>query len=152
MATSVTPTLIDAVIAAAEAALPSVRVSDAVGVTGSPGAYLAVGWDGDDVDGLRESVSARHTWSGIGNHARDQEGELWLTCGATDGGNNPKTARDAAYALMAAVEDMVRTDPTIGGVVSAGWTRVSSESLRQAQTTKGAHARVSFQLYFKARI
>lgn len=152
MATSRTPAIIDALVTACRAALTNVLVTDGKGVTLNPGDYLMVGVDDPEADGMREASDSRHTWSGLGNHARDQEGDLWFVAGSVDGGNDAKVARDAAYAVMAEVEDIVRTDPTVSAVISSGWALTSSERLTQGQTNKGAHARVAFQIHFKTRL
>lgn len=152
MATSATPALIDALVVACTTALPSAVVTDGKGVTNNPGNYLMIGVDDPDAQDHTEASDARLSWAGLGNHARDQEGDLWLVAASVDGGGNQKTARDAAYAVMAAVETIARTDPTISGVITTGWTFVSSERLQQAQSKGGARARIAFQLHYKTRL
>ena len=151
MATSVTPTLIDALVTAATAALTTTVVTDGKGVMDNPGTYLMVGVDDPDADSLTDGAESRMTWAGMGNRARDQEGDLWLVAGAVSG-DTAKAARDAAYVVMAAVETVARNDPTISGVITTGWTYVSSERLQQAASKRGFRARVAFQLHYKTRL
>ena len=46
--------------------------------------------------------------------ARDQTGSVTCAALSWNGDADQKAARDAAYAVVAAVEDLLRTDPTLG--------------------------------------
>lgn len=151
MATSVVPALLKALRTQAASALPGRIVSLGTGVTDDPGTYLMVGVD--DPDSERPAAAeADAEWRGLGAHARDQTGGLWCRAYAWNGDADAVAALDAVYAVLAAVEALVVTDPTLG-VISSGWcTPVQRERLSQAQGDWGAEAVLDFQLAFKARI
>lgn len=155
MATSVIPALIDALVAAARTALPNTRVSDGIGATDDPGDFLMIGVEDPDIEGAAFSADAKQDWASVGTGApRDEQGEI--TCVAVSwNGNGPegaKAARDAAYAIAAAVEDLLRATPSLG-VDGLLWTGFGSSSqLSQAQGDGGASALLVFRINFRARI
>jgi len=156
VATSVVPALIDALVTQATAALPTKMVSYGSGVTDDPGDYLMVGIsDPDNTDDFVDSADAEGTWAGLGNHARDQRGNIWCVAASTNGDASnagQKAAVDAAYATVAAVDTLVRNSPTLG-ILVGGWAiHGSSERLSMSQDHHGARARVAFQIAFKARL
>lgn len=155
MATSVVPALIDALVAASTTALPSVRVSDGIGATDDPGDFLMIGVEDPDIEGASFSAETRQDWASVGTNApRDEQGEI--TCVAVSwNGNGPegaKAARDGAYAISAAVENLLRDTPALG-VAGLLWTSFGSSSqLSQAQGSTGASALLVFRINFRARI
>lgn len=155
MATSVVPALIDALVTGATAALPDTRVSDGIGATDDPGDFLMVGVEDPDLEGAAYSAEAKQDWAAVGTDApRDEQGEI--TCVALSwNGNGPegaKQARDGAYAIAAAVEDLLRATPALG-VPQLLWTGFGSSSqLSQAQGSGGASALLVFRITFRARI
>ena len=155
MATSVIPALLDALVAQAPAYMPAgVLVLDGAGLTEDPSNFLIVGISDLDVgDDLGEAAEAAHEWVGLGNKARDQKGNVWCVAQAVSGDGVLKTARDAAYAIVAGVENLLRANPTLG-VITGGWVRHgTAERFQQDYTTdQGAVARVTFQIYFIARL
>lgn len=151
MATSRTAAAIDAVVAGAGAALTNVLVLDGE-VTDDPGDWLFVGIGDPDDEGFAKAAETRHAWAGLGNHARNQEGDIWCVAQASSG-DSMKAARDAAFAIVAAVETFLRADPTLGGVLTPGWARHgTSEDLEQLASDQGWFARVPFQIYFQSRL
>jgi len=153
MATSVVPTLIGALFTQATAALPTTLVFYGSGVTDDPGDYLMVGIsDPDNTEDFVDSADAEGTWAGLGNHARDQKGNIWCVAESTNGNADQKAAVDAAYAIVAAVDTLVRNSPTLG-ILAGGWAiHGSSERLSMSQDHHGARARVAFQIAFQARL
>lgn len=155
MATSVVPALIDALVTAATAALPAVRVSDGVGATDDPGDFLMIGVEDPDLEGAAFSAETKQDWAAVGTGApRDEQGEV--TCVAVswngDGPEGAKAARDAAYAISAAVETLLRDTPALG-IPELLWTSFGSSSqLSQAQGSGGASALLVFRINFRARI
>lgn len=157
MATSVVFDLIDTLHTLATAALPSTLVQDGTGVTDDPGDFLMIGIEDPDVDGFSDSAESRHTWAGLGNRARDEEGSV-SCCALSWNGNSDSTAqkaaRDGAQAIVAAVEGFVRTDPNLGGAVAGlQWVRFGERLVvRQIQGEAGAVCLVFFQIAFRARL
>lgn len=153
MATSVLPALIDAVVAAARTNLPNVLVFDGVGVTDDPGDFLMIGVEDPDLEGAAFSADTRQDWAAAGTGApRDEQGEITCAALSWNGDGNPKAARDGAYAIAAAVEDLLRANPSLD-VAGLLWTSFGSSSqLSQAQGSGGASALLVFRINFRARI
>jgi hypothetical protein len=151
MATSVIPELIDALFAAATEALTGIRVSDGQGVTGDPGDYLMIGVDDPDNASPSAATSAQR-WAHVGRTTRDEEGDIHCLALAWNGDTDAKAARDAAFAIAAALEDLLRNDPTLGvaGVWSTGYGETTD--FKQGQTDTGAEALVHFTVHFRARL
>lgn len=154
MATSVVPDLIDALVTAAGAAL-SVTVYDGIGVTDDPGDFLMVGVEDPDLEGAAFSADVKQEWAAVGTGApRDETGEI--TCAALSWNGNGyagvKQARDGAYAITEAVENLLRANPSLG-VAGVLWTGFGTTSqLSQAQDAQGASALLVFRINFRARI
>lgn len=155
MATSVEPGLVDAMVALAAAALPATtKVSDGPDVSNEPGDFLMVGVDDPDA-GTTMFVSAVTSQKpgpfGL-NRPRDEFGEIICAAQSWNGDGNAKTARDAVYAITAALENLCRTNPSLG-VPGVLWTGYGSASqLRQGQTPAGARADLIFRISFRARL
>lgn len=154
MATSVVPALIDALVSAATTALPSVRVSDGIGATDDPGDFLMIGVEDPDLEGAAFSAETKQDWAHANYTARAETGEI--TCVAVswngDGPEGAKAARDGAYAISAAVETLLRANPSLG-VDGLLWTGFGSSSqLSQAQGDGGASALLVFRINFRAQI
>lgn len=153
MATSVIPALIDALFTQATAALPDVSVHDGYGVSEDPGNFLMIGVDDPDSQVAAftsESSQAMATFGGT----REQTGSV--TCAALawngDGGNvGQKAARDAAYAIQATVEGLLRADPTLGVTPSNNrplTAEMGDERLSQNQYDAGCDALLIFTVKF----
>ena len=151
MATSVVPALIDALFAAAVAALPNARVSDGVGVSSDPGDFLMIGVS-DDGPNPSTAVSSRQTWANANGTTRDESGNITCMAVSWNGNADAKAARDSAYATKAAVENLLRANPSLG-VSGVLWTSVGTdESLDQNQDDLGALAILVFTIAYRARI
>lgn len=154
MATTVVPDLIDALVANARIALPStVEVYDGFGIDDSPGLnYLLVGVDDVDGQGLTFSADARQEWANANGTARDEEGDIVCAAVAWNGDGDQADARTAAFGTVAAVEQMLRSNPS-QGVANVLWTSFGSRvQLSQDQNDRGATAIVVFRVHFRARI
>lgn len=153
MATSVVPDLIDALVANATTALPNIQVKDGIGVTTDPGTdYLLIGVDDASNHGASFAAESMQTWANANYTARDEEGDIVCAAVSWNGDSDASAARTAAYATVAAVENMLRTDPS-QGVANLLWTSFGSRTqLSQDQDTSGANAIVIFRIHFRARI
>jgi hypothetical protein len=153
MATSVVPALIDALVAAATTALPDVLVFDGIGVTDDPGDFLMVGVEDPDIEGAAFSADTKQDWAAVGTGApRDEQGDITCVALSWNGDGDPKAARDDAYAIAAALEDLLRDTPALG-VPGLLWTSFGTSSqLSQAQGPDGASALLVFRINFRARI
>jgi len=156
MGTSVIPALIDALVTQASAALPAVKVFDGFGVSDSPGTTgtLMVGVDDPDTDQAASSGDGSQSMAVLATtRPRDQVGSLTCAALAWSGSTNQKAARDAAYGIVAAVENLLRADPTLGiGQPGRVVIQMGDDRLSQNQYDKGCDALVIFTVNFKARI
>ena len=152
MATSVIPALIDALVTNAKANLADINVLDGYGVTDDPGDFLMVGVDDPLRDDEAQSGTSQQSWANANGTARDEIGDVWCSAYSWNGNGDQKGARDAAYATVAAVENMLRANPALGvaGLIYSEFG--TSQTLTQNQDEHGASARVSFQVHFRARI
>lgn len=153
MATTALPALIDALVAAAKTALPNVLVYDGFGVDAEPGKkYLMVGVDDVDAKGASWAATSEQEWANANNTSRDEEGVVVCAALAWNGDSDPKAARDAAFAVVAAVENLCRTNPSLG-VATLLWTSAGHRlQLTQDQGEAGAVAVVVFHIRYRARI
>lgn len=158
MATSIVPALIDALVAGATANVPATTaVYDGFGVSDDPGDYLMIGVDDPDADGWANSADAQQDVSSDGppSGARDQTGSVACCALSWNGDGDPKAARDAAAASMAALESYVRSTPglTIASQSQTFWCWFTpSETWKQQQGDGGAQALVIFRVGFFARL
>lgn len=153
MATTVLPALIDALVTNATAALPDVLVYDGFGVDAEPGnQYLMVGVEDVDSKGSSWAATAEQEWANANYTARDEDGVVICAALAWNGDSDAKAARDDAFAVVAAVENMCRTTPS-QGVANLLWTSAGHRlQLTQDQAESGAIAIVVFQIRYRARI
>lgn len=155
MSTSVTPALIDALVARCTAALPNAVVVDGWAVTDDPAPLLlSIGLADDDAAQTGAVSASSQTMATAGTpRSRDQSGSITCVALAWGGDADRKVARDDAYTLVAAVEDILRADPTLGvGQPGRVVCQIGDESLSQRQHINGADALVIFTVTFTARI
>jgi len=149
MATSAVPAVIDALVTACTAALPDVSVVDGSDFDEAPGDFLLIGVEDPDLPNLDFSAEAQQDWATTGiNGARDESGEIVCAAMSWNGEGEQKRARDAAYAIQTAVENLLRTTPTLG-LPTLLWTSFGTrEQLSQGRGL----ALVIFRITFEARI
>ncbi|TCO47302.1 hypothetical protein [Actinocrispum wychmicini] len=110
---------------------------------------------GDTPDTL-ESVTGTQTFAELGGASRDETFSISCTAVARSGDTDMKARRDAAHAIMAAVERLLRpgepgADITLGGAVL--WAQVGGDIvLSQLQYAKGSLARLRFAVTCRARL
>ena len=161
MATSVVPALIDALFTQAAAALPSALVLDGFGVTEDPGDFLMIGIDDPLSPDAAQSARMSQIPATAGTtRSRDETGEVFCSAMSWNGNGgssaSQKQARDAAFAIVAAVETLCRTTPGLGiagyGYVVAQVGGASDFNVKQDQNTTGAMCIVTFPVSFAARL
>lgn len=157
MGTSVIPQLIDALVSNLTTSLSAspVLVIDGYGTDDDPADFLMIGIDDPTASGPTASASAGQKPGPMATtRPRDQEGQVWCAAYSWNGNGNQKQARDAAYTYMAAVENLLRTNPNLG--IAAGGYFVAQmgadERLMQNQDQNGAEAGLIFSVKFEARI
>lgn len=161
MTTSRVPQVIDYLVVTFQAAttlgqaVPPVAVYDGPMVTADPGPLaLWVGCDNIDPGGPPPgAASSSQAWAALGHQARNEDLAIHCTAQVWSGNDDVRSLRVAAAAIVAAVEDLVRNDASLGGTVSTpGNAAVSSGDWRQGPTARGMAVRVVFGITAKARI
>lgn len=159
--TSRVPAVIDALVTICKAAstigqaTPPISVYDGPDLTtAADEQILWIGMDDPDSEQAPIGADSSQQFAGLGTRQRNEEGTIHCVVQCWSGDTTIRTARLQAYAVVASVETLIRTDATIGGTLStvAGWAEVDGLQLHQNQTDKGAVARVSFHIKYKARI
>lgn len=157
MASSVTPLIVDALFTQATAALPTVKVFDGFQLTKQRGPdILMIGVDDGSNPGAATGSNSNQEQATAGTpRSRQQTG--FINCWALSwtGHKTQKEARDRVYAIQAAVETILRADPTLGIPRPNGQVltiQLDAEQLTQDQSGAGAEALLTFVIKFEARI
>lgn len=114
--------------------------------------WLAVGWSGDP-DAVEDGGDTGQRIAALGNRSRDEVGSVRCRVVSQSGDRLMKPVRDAAFAEVAVVEQLLRTNPTLG--LNQGWMSHAEvgEQWRWRQEYKaGAVVTIDFPVLFKARI
>ena len=151
MSTSVVPALIDALVAAGTTALPSTIVSDGVPVTDDPGDFLMVGIQDPDAETplSADSAEAQQSWGAA--RPRTETGSVYCCAYSWNGNGDAKAARNAVYAIAAAVANALRpNDLAVPGLQGVGYG--TSTTFRQGQSDYGAGALLMFSVEYAAHI
>ena len=159
MVTSRVPSLIDYLVnlftnaATIGQATPPVTVYDGPQTTAAPSQLvLWVGLDDPDTDQVAPSAAAaQQEWAAIGRLGRNEISTIHCVAEAWTGADDIRSMRVAAFAIVAAVETLVRADP-FSGLALFPDPGVTGLELRQNNTQTGSQARVSFQIAFKSRL
>lgn len=154
MATSLVPQMITALVAAftADPALgagdpPPVRVADGPKVTGDTGPVaLWIGVD-DIATGQPIVANSEQQWMpGSGRRGRTEQLTVHCTIQAKSGSDDIAPLRAQAAAALAAVEDVLRTDPGLRGVLPNQDAAVTGAEWRQFPISPGMAVRVMFTI------
>jgi hypothetical protein len=100
------------------------------------------------------TADGRQDAAALGNRRREESYTIRVTCSSSRGGEDQKAVRDRAFDLMAIVENAVRNDVTLGGVVRVAQI-AGSISLFQTDfetAADGVFAEVAFDVDVSARI
>ena len=146
------PALMDALIAASRAALPAVNVEDCWPAQLTTGDWLL--WGVADPDSGRQSgMTSSQEYPHASRQARNESGSINCVIFCSHGDDDAKGVRDAAFVILAAVEDFLRASVTQGlpGVWKMSVTDVRYLPARW-QDFGGAVAEVQFSVAFNARI
>lgn len=153
MGTSIVVPLIKRLVVVLSGALTDVSVINGDSTSSDFGKFLMVGWDDPDND-RATSAEGRQEWAGLGARSRYEEGTVTCLALAWDGESDLDAVQTSADEITIAVEDALRTDPNLGGVVPGlMWTGYGTRTeLIQLQATDGACVMCVFDIAFKARI
>lgn len=126
---------------------PPVRVSGGAKVTADPGP-LAL-WVGvDDIDTATPvAANSEQQWMpGGGRRGRTEQMAVHCTIQAKSGSDDLDPLYDQAAAVLAAVEAVLRADPSLGGVLPSGDAAVTGAEWRQYPSSPGMAVRVMFTI------
>jgi hypothetical protein len=158
MTASLYPAVKDALITVLTP-LESIVVWDGYAVTADYNNNLMIGVS--DPDSYEPTGSAQQSWHGTGGvsgQTRDDNGDVWCTALAWNGGQGNvgvKAARDAVKSILTIVENQLRSDPVFSTVVVPGllWTEFGTQSVwREAPGKNGVRCSCSFTVHFRGLI
>lgn len=155
MATSAVPDVLAALVTQADAAISAASVYYGTGVTDDPGNYLMIGVDDPDSTDASASADSSQTAGPMGtNRPRDELGTISCVAMSWNGDGDQKAAVESVFATTAALEDLLRADPTLAipGYQSIVVDFGSDQRLQMNQDSDGAEAAVFFSVRFRARI
>jgi hypothetical protein len=153
MATSIIPSLLDALVTECSAALTTVAVHDGYGVSGDVHDNLMIGVDDPFSDQAAPTAESQQSWANVGSgRSRDESGDVTCAAYATSGTTDQAAVRAAAFAITEAVENLLRTDPTVGLGDTVRTQFGTDQRFLQDQDEDGAWALIVFTIHFDARI
>jgi hypothetical protein len=145
------PTMIDKIITALGSAssLTGVRVFDGAEVDESyPSDAIAVGHDGSLGDSEMQVGNIRNTPLDF-TDVHEESGTINCSLWAQNGATTFKALRLRAFALLSAVDTVIRTDPTFAGTCFYSW--LESNTVAYRQTTVGAAVVLNFSIAYTAQ-
>ncbi|RPE44162.1 hypothetical protein EDD90_7392 [Streptomyces sp. Ag109_O5-1] len=153
MTTSRVPDLIDALVAALQASggLTGVKVVDGPVVTDSAAEeWVFVGYDGDP-EGDFTAATAQQEWAGLG--AKKKNEDITVTCAVLvqRGSTDVRACRVRTYEVLAAVESVLRADPSLG-FPTPTVCAVTEHAFHPEQTPDGIQGRLPFTVTCTTRI
>ncbi|MGZ0231115.1 hypothetical protein [Streptomyces sp. CPS1] len=153
MATSRVSDLIDALVAALQASpgLSTVKVVDGPIVSDSAAKeWVFVGYDGDP-EGDFITSTTQQDWAGIG--AKKKSEDITLTCAVVvqRGSTDVRACRIRTFEVFAAVEDVLRADPSLG-FPSPTICAVAENTFHTEQDSNGVQGRMPFTVTCRTRI
>lgn len=114
----------------------------------SPTDFIVIGGT-EDLDD--EPSSFVQAWNGLGARGKTETGEVACAVLVGTGNDQVKVARDRALSILAEMEAAVRNDPSLGGVLSAGWCLVSGGRHVQRLNSQGLYVRITFTVSYQTK-
>jgi hypothetical protein len=138
------------------AATPPVTIIDGPAVNADPGPLALWVGCGDIGLAVTDAATATQQWAALGRQARDEQLTIFCTAQAWSGSDDIRVLRLAAAAIVAAVEDLVRNDSSLGGTVTVpGNAAVTNATWQQGpglSGDRGMAVRITFEISAEARI
>lgn len=110
-----------------------------------------VGFDGDWGNTVAEAVVINQVWPYIGVTTREETSDITCAIVSQTGDDDIKGVRDRAVVLLAAVETVLRTDPTLG-IDGSTIAQLSPVAVYQETTQAGLACRVLFTISVKTTL
>jgi len=145
------PTMITKIIAALGSAssLTGVRIFDGAEVDESfPGDAIAIGHDGSLGDSEMQIATITNTPLSF-TDLHEELGRINCSLWSWDGGSSITARRVRAFALLSAVDTVIRADPTFTG--TALYTILETDNVNYRQTTMGAAVVINFVIQYQAQ-
>lgn len=145
------PSLITNIVSAfsSAASLTGVSIYDGPILDGSyPQKWIAVGHDGSE-EGATQAGQASNSYDQLGAKKMFEDGAINCVLAAWDGGDSPASKRTAAYALLSAVDTVIRADPSFGGVVL--YSGLGLHTMTYSQDDLGIVCLITFTINYRAR-
>lgn len=153
MTTSRIPDVIDVLVTRLDAAptLDGVKVIDGPIVTNDPlHEAVYIGYDGDP-EGDGAAVEFTQVWASIGQRARGETFSVTCAVVVWKGSTKVRPVRLRAFEVLAAIQDVVRADPSLG-LPPPSVVAFASGSVIQLQRQSGLECRIPFQIAVQTRI
>lgn len=151
MTTVAFPTLISNIITAfgASSDLSAVRIFDGPEIDETyPGDAIAVGHDGSE-DGDMQAMTARNSYDQLGAKRMFEDGVINCSLWAWDGTSDLTARRVRAYAILSAVDTVIRLDPSFSSACL--YSGLETHSAVYRQTNAGAVVIINFTIAYRAR-
>jgi hypothetical protein len=118
-------------------------------------AYLVIAWAGDP-DSLEDGGDSGQGIATLGNNTRDEKGTVRCRAvgqyGTGAGRIDPTAARATAFAVMGAVETLLRGNPTLGIVAPRMLARIGQIESIQQWANEGPCCALTFTVTYDTRI
>jgi hypothetical protein len=134
---------------AASIPTPVVKAYDGPVATGDPSDAIHVGYDITDPDG-GQAVDSTQEWAGLGAKKRDETLAIHSSIYLVNGAADVAAARARGYAILAAVEDTLHADPSMG-LPPPTWGGVSAHQLAYPLTEAGIEVWLKFTVTVRTR-
>lgn len=148
---TVVPDLIAALVLALDEALPEAQVLDGDSVIDTADDFVMVGVGDVDSEGRANAATSRQEWANANYTAKDETGQILCAASSFNGDGDIPKARTDTFALMFAIEDVLRANPSMG-VDGLLWCHLGDFDYDQWQSTSGAAGLLIFRIDFRARI
>lgn len=146
MTASLVPLLIDALVSACQVAVLC-PVHDGYPLSNDPGTFLAVGVDDPADQSRADSADSQIEYAYAAGRRASETATVRCAVQATDGDGDLGVARRDAYAVLDAVDGILRATHPPLGLPTVTSLRISSTRLYQDQTAEdGAWVLLAFQV------
>ena len=145
------PTVIQNIITALQnaASLTGVRIFDGAEIDFSwPGDAVAIGHDGSFGDVEMQVAQVTNTPFAF-TDLHQEEGAISCSLWSQDGSGNLTARRVRAFALMSAVDTVIRQDPTLSGACL--YSILTTNAVSYRQTEFGAAVVIDFSISYQAQ-
>ena len=147
MSTSRIPATIDALVSILSTALPDVQVLDGPPNVNLESDFVTVGWS----PYADTAAEAQQQFASLGTQRREEDFTIVCYADSYSGDTGASVRRARVFQLVGVVETALRTDATLGGVLSL-WAEMGDSTLHQEIDDRGLVVGVTFHVHCKTRI